>query len=613
MLWVVYGIFALGAVISAVMVDVRAAVPPYLLPVAIAAASFAIAGIFEFFIYRHNIKENRRDEKGVHGFRRAFDASFAWFREGPFNRMVTAAYEWRYLTVSIAMASLIVFGYGFINGGRVGFVFFPSPEAEVMRATIEFNAGVSEDTAISGIRKLEGALFEAEKKLTGGDKKLVVASFVTLGKAGRARGDNVAEVDVQLVASEDRDIRTPKIIRAWRRAVPDIVGVKRVAVFERRGGPPGRDIDVKLMDAPPEKLKAAATEVIKLLSGFPGISGVADDLPYGKPELIMSLKPRGAALGFTVEDVGRQIRNGFEGSIARRLAVGDEEVVVRVVQKMNATGDAQLRKFELKSPAGEFVPLTEVVDLTERQGFSVIQREDGRASISVTADVDSEVTSNQDVIAKLSEGALPEIAAKHGVAFRFSGREEERKKSFEDLRLGVVLALAVIYIILAWIFASYWRPLAVMLIIPFGLVGAVVGHFLMGFKLTILSLIGLLGLAGILVNDSIILVTRVEERVRDGDDRERAAIGAARDRLRAVLLTSLTTICGLAPLLMEKSLQAQFLLPMAITIVFGLGIATLLVLFLVPALIGIGGDVQETLRGLYTKRRHDDRDLFPAE
>jgi len=612
-LWIVHGIFVVASHVSFGMAHLREMLPPVLLAPAVAAGAFVLAGVVEFFIYRHNVKTNRRGVDGPHGFRRAFDRGFGWFRDHPFNRLVTASYNWRYLTVAIAAATLIFFGRGFIAGGKVGFVFFPSPESEVMRATIEFNAGVTEDTAVAGIRSLEAALFEAERKLTDGKQKLVVASFVTLGKAGRARGDNVAEVDVQLLASEDRDIRTAEIIRAWREAVPDIIGVKRVAVFERRGGPPGRDIDVKLMDAAPEALKAAAAEVMEVLSGFPGVSGVADDLPYGKPELIMTLTPRGAALGFTVEEVGRQIRNAFEGAIARRFAVGDEEVTIRVVKKMRASGDAQIQSFELRSPGGEFVPLTEVVDLSERQGFSVIQREDGRPTMSVTADVDFDVTSNQEIIAKLDAGPLPEIAAKHGVTYRFSGREEERKKSFEDLRLGIILAMAIIYIILAWIFASYWRPLAVMMIIPFGLVGAVVGHYLLGFKLTILSLVGLLGLSGILVNDSIILVSRIDERVRDGDSLKAAAIGASRDRLRAVLLTSLTTIGGLAPLLMEKSLQAQFLLPMAITIVFGLAAATLLVLFLVPALVGIGGDVRDFLRGLYHHRHRGGGDFFPAE
>ncbi|PLX37530.1 MAG: AcrB/AcrD/AcrF family protein [Hyphomicrobiales bacterium] len=609
--WLIYGISLLLAGVSSMMTMLRGALAGAGFAIVVAAGAFAIAALIEWFISHHEGKAHNAHAE-QRGFRRAFDRGFNAFRDGPFRRMVALSYHWRYSTVAIAVGLITLIGYGLVAGGRVGFVFFPSPEAESIRASVEFNAGIPEDEAIVALNRIETALTAAETTLSGANgEKLVVASFVTLGKSGRTRGDNVAEIDVQLTPSEDRTIRTPEIVKAWKSHLPDIAGTKRVAVFERRGGPPGRDIDIRLMDAPPAVLKTAAADVMELLSGFPGVSGVADDLPFGKPELVMELTPRGAALGFTIDEVGRQIRNAFEGAIARRLAVGDDEIVIRVIKKMDRKGDAQLRTYELRAPSGEFVPLSEVVSLSERQGFSVIPREDGRPVVSVTADVDSDITSNKEIIDTLNDGALAKVAGTYNLVYEFSGREEERKKSFADLQIGTGIALMVIYIILAWIFASYWRPLAVMLIIPFGFVGAVAGHAIMGFKLTILSMIGLLGLAGILVNDSIILVGRIDERLEEGDDLETSSIGASQDRLRAVLLTSLTTICGLAPLLMEKSLQAQFLLPMAITIVFGLGFATLLVLFLVPALIGIGGDISNSLKALYG-RRHG-HGGFPAE
>ena len=608
--WLIYAVSVVLAGVAIGMAALREAAGPALVAVAVAVIAFAIAGAVEFFLSHSEGRAHRahRDERG---FRRAFDRGFAAFRDGPFRRLVAISYHWRYTTVAIAVSLMVLFVVAATSGGRVGFVLFPQVEGESIRASVAFNAGIREEEAVAALKRIENGLVRAERKLTGDSgEKLVAASFITLGKSGRARGDNVAEVDVQLTASEQRTVRTPDIIRAWRREVPDIVGTKRVAISERRGGPPGRDIDIRLMGAEPARLKAAAAEVMTLLSGYPGVSAVDDDLPFGKPELVMELTPRGSALGFTVDDVGRQIRNAFEGAIARRMAVGDEEIVIRVFKKIDRLGDAQLRTLELRSPNGDFVPLSEVVTLSDRQGFSVIPREAGKPVVSITADVDSDVTSNQEIINRLSAGALPAIAERYGLTYRFSGRAEERKKSFEDLQIGIVISLTVIYIILAWIFASYWRPIAVMLIIPFGFVGAVIGHVLLGFKLSMLSLISLLGLAGILVNDSIILVGRIDERLEEGDDLEKASIGASQDRLRAVLLTSLTTIGGLAPLLFEKSIQAQFMIPMAITIVFGLGFATLLVLFLVPALIGIGGDISHGLRALY--RRHVQGGL-PAE
>lgn len=279
-------------------------------------------------------------------------------------------------------------------------------------------------------------------------------------------------------------------------------------------------------------------------------------------------------------------------------------MTVRVSQIMRAGGTGALRSFELRSPDGEFVPLTEVATLTERQGFAYISRKDGKTKISVTGDIDNEVNTTDGVIEQLeNSGVINAVATKYGVDYQYGGRSEEQKTAFADLQLGLLVALSVIYIILAWVFASYWRPFAVMLIIPFGIVGAVFGHWLLDVQLTILSMIGLLGLSGILVNDSIILVTRLDERLREGEDLESAATGASRDRLRAVLLTSLTTIGGLLPLLFERSLQAQFLLPMAVTIVFGLAMATLLVLFLVPALVAIGQDVRNVFVAVFGQQK----------
>ncbi|MCC2113501.1 MAG: efflux RND transporter permease subunit, partial [Hyphomicrobiales bacterium] len=556
---------------------------------------------------RHGLPKVRREPWR---FRRMFDAGFDRFRSGPFTPLVRLSFAWRYTTVALCIGVLIL-ATGFLMGGRVGFVFFPSPEAENLRAEVEFNAGIREEQAIAALRRIGQSLRATEQKLGNGEEKLVVAAFATLGKSGRVRGDNIAGIDVQLTASEVRTIRTPVIVKAWQRSLPAIAGVKRIAVSARRGGPPGRDIDIRLANAAPADLKAAALETAELLSGFPGVSGVYDDMPFGKPELVMELTSRGATLGFTLESVAGQIRNAFEGAIARRLAEGDEEITIRVEAGSDRIGAAQLRDLILKSSTGEFVPLSEVVKLTERQGFSLIQRRDGKVTVSVMADVDSNVTSNQEILARLQEGSLAAITDRYGIDHSFSGREEERKKAFTDLRFGSMIALTVIYIILAWVFGSYTRPFTVILIIPFGIIGAIFGHYLFGMKLTIMSMISLLGLAGILVNDSIVLVSRLDERLDNGDSIEEAAVGASGDRLRAVLLTSLTTIGGLIPMMFEQSRQAQFLVPMVITIVFGLAATTLIVLFLVPAMVGIGHDIGRFFRLLYG--RADIATESPAE
>ncbi|MCF6329428.1 MAG: efflux RND transporter permease subunit, partial [Henriciella sp.] len=559
------------------------------LPLVVTAA-LAASLIECFFILPAHLRHALSCSGSPSRFRRFFDQGFSHFRDRIFGSLVEFIITWRYATLAMVVALLLI-ATSMVISGKLRFNFFPSPEAERIGANVVLNAGISQERAVEIVNLVEQSLYDTVDGLTEDNEELVEAVFITLGSSGRNVGDNLAELKVQLTSSEVRSVRTPDIIRAWRKNVPKIAGTRRVAIFEHRSGPPGRDIDLELYGDDVTVLKLAAGEIIDLVSAVPGTSGVSDDLPYGKPELVMELLPRGAALGFTIEEVGRQVRDAFEGSIPRRFAEGDDEITIRVTRTSRQQGGSALRGFELKSIDNEFVPLTEVVSLTERQGFSAILRKDGKTSVSVTADLDSAVITTAQAIEQLEAGDLPNILSKYGLNYKFTGRAQERANAFADLQMGIIIALAVIYIVLAWVFSNYWRPIAIMMIIPFGLVGAVFGHWILDYNLTILSLIGLLGLSGILVNDSIIMVSRMDERLATGESLQDAAIGASRDRLRAVLLTSLTTIGGLFPLMFEKSLQAQFLLPMAITIVFGLALATLLVLFLVPALIGIGNDI----------------------
>lgn len=460
---------------------------------------------------------------------------------------------------------------------------------------------LSLDDPIGAIRRWL-ALDDEASKSGDSQKRLVQAVFTFVGKAGRTQNDNVAQIEAELTASEVRDIRTRKIAQAWRAEVPLIPGIERVAVSGRRAGPPGRDVDVRLQSATAETLKAAAEELKETLTGFRGVTAITDDLPYGKQEFVFEVNARGTALGFTGQSVGGQVRRAFEGAISTRFPRGDEEITVRVMRQQAEAGRQDLENFYMTTPTGERVPLKEIVDISERRTFSIVQRRDGVRTVAVTADIDPEVSSTEQVVARLEKEVMPALAAKYGIGHIYKGRDEERRESFRDLKTGALLAFCLIYITLAWVFGSYWKPLSVMMIIPFGLVGAIAGHYIMGYSLTIISMIGLLGLSGILVNDSIVLVSRINERLAEGESLDEAAVESARDRFRAVLLTSLTTIGGLTPLLFETSRQAQFLIPMAITLVFGLAAATVLVLLLVPSLIGIGGDVGRIVQSVPRSR-----------
>ena len=532
-------------------------------------------------------------------WRKKFFEDFDTFRDTKFRAFVTRAYDQRYTTGAVGLAVLIV-AIGLLAGGRVPFRFFPSPEGEVINAYIFFQPGTKREATKQGTQSIEGALYAAEKELAPEGEKLVSVVFTQIGRTRTITGDERALISAELTPSEDRDIRTREIVSAWEKSMPEIAGLRYVFVRERRGGPPGRDIDIRLQNGEPDVLKQAALEVRQALEQYPGITRARDDLVYTKQELLLRVNAQGQALGFTNQIIGSMTRGTLEGVIAKRFARGDEEVTIRVLQPRDASSPKQLEDIELSVPGTNpprFVPLSAVVEIVEKPGFSTIKRTDGYVTVSVVADYDDNAGNPNDVLTSMGEDTLPQIAAKYNIDFAFGGRNQEEMETMGSLRTGAILGLGMIYVILAFVFASYSRPIIIMSVIPFGLVGMVMGHFLMGFDLTFLSMIGLLGLSGILVNNSIILISRIEERRDEGEALRDAVINGICDRFRAVTLTSLTTVLGLTPLLFETSVQAQFLLPMVITIAWGLAFASLIVLFLVPSVLGMQEDLRGRLRG----------------
>ncbi len=542
-------------------------------------------------------------------YRRWFDAGFFRFRDTHYRRIVLFSIRWRYATLACAFGTFLVC-IGLLAGGRVGFTFFPSPEADKIYANVEMTAGSRRADTVAMLDELDRALAQTVRELDGPDSDLARMTVQKIGTEvgggaalrGVAASDTTGGLVVELKPSDRRDVRTEQLIAAWRSNVRRLAGLDNLAIREAQGGPPGRDVDVRLKGSDVRTLKEASNAVVALLGRVEGVSAVSDDLPWGKPETILEVTPRGRALDFTTESVGRQVRNAIEGAIAKRFPRGDEEVTVRVQFDRADVGAGILTDLFLRAPDGTEVPLTEIVSLRESQGFARIRREDGRRELSITGDVDKAVTNTDLVIEQLQREGLQEIAAKHGVAFDFKGKAEEQQETFADMRLGAILGLILIYIVLAWVFASYTRPFAVMMAIPLGLIGAVIGHYLMGFNFTILSMVAFIGLSGIVINDSIVMVSTIDERRRT-EPMEDAIVGGSCDRLRAVILTSTTTIGGLTPLMFETSQQAQFLIPMAVTITFGLAVATVLVLVVVPALVAFLEDVGGIKRRLLGRAR----------
>jgi multidrug efflux pump subunit AcrB len=586
--------------ISGIMGQIISAIP-------FVVVAVLLASLLEcFFVLPGHLSNALRPETREPGrigrFKLRFDKAFEAFRAGLFTRVVRAAVRHRYATLACSLAALII-AVAAVSGGRVGYAFFPSPEPDTIYANIEMVSGTSRDRTRDMLLEVERALFRAVEKLDDSDSGLVEMS---IGKLGTAVGggsssnvvsssDTIGGLIVELKTSDQREILAAQLMTAWRDEMGLRPGLESFVVMGQQTGPPGRDLDVRLRGGSIKELKSAAAQLAELAGRYPGVSDIDDDLPVGKPEVILEVTSAGQAMGFTTEDVGRQVRNAIDGAVAKRFPRGDEEVWIRVQLDRKSLDTAALQSLYLRSPTGVEAPISEIVSMRRETGFARIRREDGKREVAVTAEIDPGVTRSASVIRALQEDGLGEIADQYGISYGFAGRAEEQSETSSDMRYGGMLGLAMIYIILAWVFSSYARPLVVMSIIPLGFVGAVLGHFVWGVDITILSVFAILGLAGIVINDSIVLVTTIDAR-RESEPIEQAAVNGARDRLRAVFLTSATTIGGLTPLLFETSLQAQFLIPMALTLVFGLLVTTLVVLLLVPALVVVQNDFARLYR-----------------
>jgi multidrug efflux pump subunit AcrB len=546
---------------------------------------------------RHAFERSRQVSTGS-PMRARLDRGFARFREDLFRPVVTACVRNAEVTVCAALAAMMLC-VGLVAGGRISFTFFPSPEATVINADISFVAGTPPARTEAFLRVVEAALYEAEESF---DEPIVSAATITLGKAfsasgrGGRGGDQFGFITVQLVEPDLRNTRNPAFIKAWRERITLPPGIENFALVQRRAGPPGRDVDIRLMGNDAHSLKAAALELADALAAIEGVRAVTDDMPYGSQQLIYELTPQARALGLTTDSVGRQLRAAYDGRLAQIFQDGEDEIEVRVMlpdRERYSLGS--LESFNLALPDGGSMPLLTAVTLDTRRGFDILRHTDGRLSLRVSADVDPAINNNNRVIARLEEQTLPAIMQRHSTEYDFEGRRADQQETLADMRLGGIYALGMIYIVLAWVFASYGWPLVVMVAIPLGLIGALVGHWVLGIDITLLSLFGLFGLSGIVVNDSIILVVFFKQQLERGVATVEAIIEAACQRLRAVLLTSLTTIAGLLPLLFETSTQAQFLIPMAVSIAFGLAFATVLVLMVIPALLKLHEDVAAVL------------------
>ena len=542
------------------------------------------------FVQGRAAKTSRFKEKLNRGFDRLRDV---WFR-----RLVRAAIEFRWTTLACGIGFLL-FAAGLFFGGKTNWQFFPSPESTTVYANVRFVSGTGREVVDKFVDHVEAELNNTIDDID----ETVVSTYYrvhasTVGRGRAITGERAGSIYVELLGSDQRATDNPTFIKDWRSRIKIPPGVESFQITSRRVGPPRRDLNLRLTGSTPHRLKTAALDLAQTLETIPGVSAIDDDLPYGREQLIYELSPAGEALGLSITDIGRQLRAAYDGIILQRFQQGADEVEVRLQlpQSEQRRLDSLLH-LPILLPNGEFVALETVANWRSAQGFETLRHFNGSLSVDVSADVNAALNNTAEIVADLTQFTLPALATKYGIQYSVEGRSASQRETFADMRLGAIVALVLMYLVLAWVFSSYGWPLLVMLTIPLGLTGAVLGHWIMDMNLTILSLFGFFGLSGIVVNDSIILVM-FYRRIREGGMSIYDALEeAACQRLRAVLQTSLTTIAGLTPLLFETSRQAQFLIPMAVSIAFGLAFATLLILLVIPAMLSIYEDVHAALQG----------------
>jgi multidrug efflux pump subunit AcrB len=575
--------------IGGIMGNILVAIPMVIICVIFASlieSFLVLPGHLRHSFHRnHHRKPSRAREKLDHGFQH--------FRDNVYRPVVTAALANRMYSLLLVLC-IFAFSVSLIASKRILFTFFPTPESMLVIGSVKFAAGMPPDKVKAFTRRAEEALWETNEELKKDGTNLVKHSIMRFNTASfdggqnYQNGDQYASIQAELSSPDTRVVRNSEIVRVWESKLPVIDGLEQISITSPRGGPPGKDIDIFLRNAPPADLKAAAEKVAQALRSYDGVDNIQDDLPYGKQQFIYRLTPTGQSLGLTIADVGKQLRAAFDGQILQIFHEDEDEIEVRIILP-DAERDFQstLASFPIVTLGHQIIPAENIILLESRRGLELLRHTDGKLGIHVTAEVDAAKTNANAILNKIDETIMPGLANQFGLSYEFKGKAQEQQETSEDMELGAIIGITLIYLILAWVFASYFWPLAVMVAIPFGLTGAIIGHWLMGLDLTILSIFGFFGLSGIVVNDSIILVTFYKQLRSTGMAINDALIEASCQRLRAVLLTSLTTIAGLLPLLFETSLQAQFLIPMAVSISFGLAFATVLVLLVVPVILSL--------------------------
>ena len=562
---------------------------------------------------------------------RPLSRGLRWIVRECYQPALAAALRWRYLTAALALAALVLTG-GMVLGGRIGFHFLPSIEDDYVAAVVRMPPGAPVEATAAAVAAVEASAVRLRARLLGetgtdyirhvwavvGDQPMAAYSNGPLFPGGAVAASSVGEVGVQLAPAETRSLTSEQIGAMWRAETGRIPEALEVS-FILAALSPGADVEVQLAGPDPDRLQAVAATVKRQLAAYEGVHSISDSFRSGKEQLRLGITPSAEGLGLRLQDLGRQVRQAFYGEEAQRIQRGRDDVRVMVRYPglaRRSLGD--LENMRIRTPEGGEVPFSQVARAERGRGFASIRRIDGDRTLSVSASVDSAITSTSAIAADLRARILPAaLAGQPDVSYTFGGVEAAQRETIDSLRGGFSLTLLAMYLLLAVLLRSYVQPVIIMSAIPFGVLGSVWGHLAVGLDVTIISVLGMVALTGIVVNDSLVMVDFINharrthhtlgEEVRAAgarlpDYRRFVSTGlylaiseAGSNRFRPIVLTTVTTALGMTPLMLERSMHTSFLVPMAVSLAFGVICATLVTLILVPVVYMLLDDLMGLL------------------
>ena len=558
----------------------------------------AVSLVEAFLILPHHLAHSlKHHETQTSRFRQGFDTRLIHFRDHTVGHLVDWAVDRRYWFIG-GIIALFLISVGMLVGGKLKFEAFPDVEGDIIEARILLPQGTPLWRTEAVVRRIVRGLeiVDAEFTPLQPDGQRLVRNVQTRfndNPDAKETGPHVATVNVDLLTAEERNGRLDDVISRWRETVGEIPDLLALNFKEPVIGPGGIPLEIRLSGPDLEPLKQASIALQAWLARYRGVFDLSDDMRPGKPELRLKLRDGALALGLDASSIANQLRAAFHGTIASEIQVGPEsyEIDVRLAGA-DRTTLTDIETFRVTTTQGDQVPLSAVVSIEQDRGFARIQRINGLRTVTVTGDLDVRIANAGEIVADTKANFLADLLRQYpSVRTSIEGQSRETSKTGTSLLRGFAIGLIGIFILLSFQFRSYIEPLVVMAVIPLALIGVIWGHLLMGISLTMPGIIGFASLAGIVVNDSILLVEFLKLRAREGHSVVEAAKMASRERFRAVLLTSITTMAGLTPLLLEKSMQAQILIPLATSIVFGLLSTTVLVLLMVPAMFSVLSDL----------------------